>query len=220
MATAQEPVRLALRKLWSDHVAWTREYIIAAIRGPHMGATDVAAKLPVGEMGSMVADAAQAATGAMPLSDADAAAARLLRNQDDIGDAIKPYYGDDAGAKLTDLLKQHIMIAVELVDAAKTGNDDRFAKEDAKWSANAEEIASFLAGANPNWPKKDVYDLLALHLKLTKDETVAVLQKQYGTAVERFDDIFNEILVLADALYDGLVAQFPERFQAPVGKAA
>jgi hypothetical protein len=186
MATAQEPVRLALRKLWSDHVIWTREYIRSAIQ----------------------------ATG-----DADAAAARLLRNQEDIGDAIKPYYGDAAGAKLTELLKQHIMIAVELVDAAKGGDDDRFATEDAKWTANIETIADFLSSANENWPRKDVLDLLALHLKLTKEETVAVLQKDYGTAVEKFDDIFNEILVLADALNDGLVAQFPDKFHT-LAKAA
>ena len=33
MSTAAEPVRLALRKLWSDHVIWTREYIVAAVAG-------------------------------------------------------------------------------------------------------------------------------------------------------------------------------------------
>jgi hypothetical protein len=218
MTTSAEPVRLALRKLWSDHVIWTREYIMCAIRGPQ-GVTGVAEELPVGEMGAAVANASQAALKTAPMSDADAAAARLLRNQDDIGDAIKPYYGGDAGAKLTDLLKQHILIAVELVDAAKDGDDNRFAKEDANWTANGEAIADFLASANPNWPKKDVFDLLSLHLKLTKDETVAILQKDYNTSIQRFDDIFNEILVLADTLHDGLVAQFPEKFSGSAAAA-
>jgi hypothetical protein len=178
MSTAAEPVRLALRKLWSDHVFWTREYIMAAVRDS---------------------------------GDADAAATRLLRNQDDIGNAIVPYYGEDAGHKLTDLLKQHILIAVDLVAAAKAGDSDRFAKEDARWTANAEDIAAFLSGANANWPKADVMDLLAQHLKLTKDEATAIIQQDHGHAVDVFDDIYNEIIVLADALYDGLVAQFPER---------
>jgi hypothetical protein len=214
-SAASEPVRLALRKLWSDHVFWTREYIIAATTGPH-GLTDVAEHLPVGRMGAGVANTAQSALGAIPMSDADAAASRLLRNQDDIGNAIVPYYGEDAGRKLTDLLKQHIMIAVELVADAKGGNDDKFAADDARWSDNAAQIASFLAGANPNWPEKDVNDLLALHLKLTKDETVARLNKDWNAAVKAFDDIFTEIMVLADALYDGLVAQFPEKIKQPV----
>jgi hypothetical protein len=187
MANPQEPVRLGLRKLWTDHVIYTREYVRAAIQE----------------------------TG-----DAQNVAARLLRNQEDIGDAIKPYYGDGAGNKLTDLLKTHIMIAVDLVEAAKKGDNDRFGHEDAKWKSNAQDIARFLASANPNWPEKDVFDLLSLHLKLTTDEAVAVLQKDYDKAIKLYDDIVNEILVLSDALYDGLVAQFPERFRTEMAKAA
>jgi hypothetical protein len=210
-----EPVRLALRKLWSDHVFWTREYIIAATTGPH-GLTDVAEHLPVGSAGAGVASTAQATLGAVPASDADAAASRLLKNQDDIGNAIVPYYGRDAGQQLTDLLKQHIMIAVELVADAKDGDDAKFARDDQRWSDNASEIARFLAGANPNWLERDVIDLLALHLQLTKNEVVARLKKDWSAAVKAFDDIFTEIMVLADALYDGLVAQFPEKFPQPV----
>jgi hypothetical protein len=212
MATPREPVRVALRKLWSDHVFWTREYIMCAVRGPG-GVTGVAENLPVGNAGRTMASATQGALKALPMSDADAAAARLLRNQDDIGNAIVPYYGEAAGHQLTDLLKQHILIAVELVGAAKAGDTDRFEKEDARWSTNAEDIARFLSNANKHWPMADVSDLLAQHLKLTKDETVAIIAKDYDGAVQRFDDIYNEIIVLADALYDGLVAQFPERLQ-------
>jgi hypothetical protein len=177
---AKEPVRIALRKLWSDHVIWTRQYIVAAVAGT---------------------------------ADADAAAGRLLKNQEDIGAAIAGYYGQAAGDKLTELLKEHIMIAVDLVAAAKSGDQEAFAKHDARWTANVETIARFLAGANPNWPEHDVLDLLKLHLKLTKDETVARIQGDWAADVKAFDDIFNEILVLADALHDGIVAQFPEKFE-------
>lgn len=181
MATSREPVRLALRKLWSDHVIWTREYIVAAVAGT---------------------------------PDADAAAGRLLKNQEDIGAAIAGFYGDAAGTKLTDLLKAHIMIAVDLVAAAKSGDQAAFAKHDARWTANAEEIAGFLAGANPNWPKTDVLDLLSLHLKLTKDEAVARIGGDWAADIKAFDAIFNEIMVLADALNDGIAAQFPEKLRA------
>jgi|SRR3954470_11155591 len=183
MGTSAEPVRIALRKLWSDHVIWTREYVVAAVAGT---------------------------------PDADAAAGRLLKNQEDIGAAIVPYYGQDAGEKLTELLKAHIMIAVDLVAAAKSGDNAGFANHDARWTANIGEIARFLAGANPNWPENDVLDLLALHLKLTKDEAVARITSDWAADVRAFDDIFNEIMVLADALHDGIVAQFPEKFAQPV----
>jgi hypothetical protein len=179
MATTNEPVRLALRKLWSDHVIWTREYIVAAVAGT---------------------------------PDAGAAAGRLLANQEDIGAAVAGFYGQAAGDRLTELLKEHIMIAVDLVEAAKSGDQAAFAKHDARWTTNIEAIASFLASANPNWPEKDVLDLLALHLKLTKDEAVARITGDWAADIRAFDDIFTEIMVLADALHDGIVAQFPERF--------
>ena len=181
MATSSEPVRLALRKLWSDHVIWTREYIVAAVAGR---------------------------------PDAGAAAGRLLRNQEDIGAAVAGFYGQAAGDRLTELLKEHIMIAVDLVAAATSGDTAGFATHDRRWTANIEAIADFLAGANPNWPRADVLDLLALHLKLTKDEAVARITGDWEADIKAFDDIFTEIMVLADALHDGIVAQFPERFGA------
>jgi hypothetical protein len=182
MSNTREPVRLALRKLWSDHVIWTRQYIVAAVAGT---------------------------------PDAQAAAERLLRNQDDIGEAIVPYYGADAGSGLTTLLKEHITIAVDLVAAAKSGDDAAFAQHDRRWSDNANQIANFLAGANPHWPAADVKDLLDLHLKLTKDEAVARLKSDWAADVKAWDDIFTEAMVIADTLYDGLVAQFPQRFEQP-----
>jgi hypothetical protein len=39
------------------------------------------------------------------------AVARLLQNQEHIGNAIKPYYGDAAGESLETLLKEHINTA-------------------------------------------------------------------------------------------------------------
>src|SRR5438105_6906743 len=170
----------AMRKLWSDHVIWTRLYIMEAVAGA---------------------------------ADAEAAATRLLKNQEDIGNAIVSFYGAEAGAALTDLLKSHILIAVDLVGAAIAGDSQRFASEDKRWDDNADEIAAFLAGANPNWPEKDVRDLLGQHLALTKGEAVARLEKNWEADVAAFDDIFTEILTMADALSEGIIKQFPERFE-------
>lgn len=144
--------------------------------------------------------------------DAGPAANRLLKNQEHIGAAIVPFYGEPAGAKLTDLLKQHIMIAVDLLKAAKAGDDVAFQREDQRWSRNAEDLATLLSGANPNWPKNDVLDLLNVHLKLTKDEAVARLTGKWDDDVVAFDDIFTEIMTVSDTLADGIMKQFPDRF--------
>ena len=144
--------------------------------------------------------------------DVEAAAARLLKNQEDLGGAIVPFYGDAAGEALTGLLKEHILIAVELVAAAKAGDDDRFKVEDERWTANAEAIAELLSGANPNWVKKDITDALMLHLDLTKQEAVARLKQDWQADVEAFDQIFTEILTISDVLAEGIVKQFADRF--------
>jgi hypothetical protein len=77
--------------------------------------------------------------------------ARLLRNQQDIRNAMKPFYGEDAGNQLGKLLTEHIVIAGKVVDAAKSGNAAELEKNNKEWYRNADDIASFLSKANPNW---------------------------------------------------------------------
>src|SRR5437588_12539249 len=89
------------------------------------------------------------------LSDSNVVAQRLLKNQEDIGNAIKPFYGEPAGTKLTGLLKDHILGAVAILKAAKTGNSTGAASAEKKWYENADQIATFLASANHNLPIKD-----------------------------------------------------------------
>jgi len=206
-ATRASALSQAMRKLWSDHVVWTRLYIIEAV-----DRTPVSERLTKIASG-VVEQVGTAIGGAIELASAgDAAAIRLLRNQEEIGNAIVPYYGEAAGRKLTAILKQHILIAVELVAAAKAGDDAKFQKKDKEWDDNAREIAQLLSGANPNWPARDVYDLLDQHLRLTKTEATARLKKDWATDVKTFDDIYTEAMVIADTLAGGIVTQFPDKF--------
>lgn len=144
----------------------------------------------------------------------DAATTRLLKNQEDIGNAIVPLYGKAAGKQLTALLREHILIAVDLVAAAKAGDQRKFKTYDKKWDQNAEDIATFLSGANPYLTKKDVADVLHVHLVLTKDEAVARISQDFEKDAATFDQIVTEILTLSDALSQAIVAQFPEKFAA------
>jgi hypothetical protein len=168
-----------MRKLWTDHVVWTRDYIVAAV-------------------------------GDQP--DAPAAAARLMRNQEDIGNAVAKYYGAPAGQQLTALLKDHISIAVDLIKAAKAGDKAGQQAADAKWHQNATQIADFLGKANPNWPRATLVDMMNKHLATTTDEVVARLTKNWDADVKAFDAVYDHILHMSDALADGIVKQFPDKF--------
>ncbi len=147
------------------------------------------------------------------LPDASAVANRLLRNQDDIGNAIKPIYGDAAGTKLTELLKAHIMIATEVVKAAVGGNAEEIKKAQAKWTANADDIAAFLSGANPHWPKAALLKMLQGHLDNTTQQAVTRIKKDWTGALAALDAAHVQMNALADALTDGIVMQFPDKFK-------
>jgi hypothetical protein len=168
-----------MRKLWTDHVVWTRDYIVAAV-------------------------------GDQP--DAQAAAGRLMKNQEDIGAAVGKYYGAPAGQQLTTLLKQHISIAVDVIKAAKAGDKTAQQTADGKWQQNAVEIAGFLSKANSNWPRATLEDMMKKHLATTTDEVVARLTKNWDGDVRAFDAVYDHILHMSDALPDGIVKQFPEKF--------
>lgn len=140
------------------------------------------------------------------------AATRLLKNQEDLGNAIKPIYGDAAGTKLTGLLKDHILIAVAIINDVKSKNTTAQAADEARWTSNADEIAIFLAGANPNWPLPVLKDIMHMHLSTTKDELVARYTMNYPADVKAYDVVYNHILKMSDALSDGIVKQFPTKF--------
>ena len=179
-ADAVHALRLAMRKLWEDHITWTRSYIVSALAG---------------------------------LPDQDAIAKRLLANQDEIGAAIANYYDKPGGDKLASLLRDHITIATEVVAAAKGGDKAKLDAAQAKWSANGKEIAAFLAGVNPNWNQATLEAMLQRHLDLTSGEVVARLGKDWDADIKAYDDGHAHMLLFADALTDGIAAQFPEKFQ-------
>jgi hypothetical protein len=171
----------AMRKLWEDHITWTRLFIVSA-------AADLPDKGPT--------------TG------------RLLQNQVDIGNAIKPYYGDAAGEKLTALLKEHITTAAEVVAAAKANDTAKLTDANRRWFANADAIAAFLSGANPkSWPAAEMKRMMHEHLDLTTAEAVAHLKGDWAADVAAYDKVHVQILHMADMLSEGIVSQYPAKFK-------
>jgi hypothetical protein len=174
-----EQLRMAMHKLWEDHIVWTRNVIL-----------NIMDDLP----------------------GTDQAVNRLLKNQDDIGNAVKPFYGEAGGKELTRLLREHITIAADLLKAAKAGTNSAFDAANKKWFANADEISAFLSKANPNWKLDDMKKMMNDHLTLTTEEAVARLKKDYVADVKAYDKVHEEILMMADMLTDGIIKQFPGKF--------
>ncbi|WP_433747502.1 glycosyltransferase [Falsibacillus pallidus] len=139
--------------------------------------------------------------------------ARLLQNQKEIGNSIKPVYGEKAGNKLADLLTEHIVIAGKIVDAAKKGNKPLVDKLNKDWYKNADDIAVFLSGANPNLNKEDLRKLLYMHLKLVTDDLSASLASDWGARIVSIDDGVTHIILMADAISSAVVKQFPNKFK-------
>jgi hypothetical protein len=174
-------LRMDMRKLWEDHVTWTRLAIISLESGT---------------------------------PDTNATVARLLQNQVDIGDAIKPYYGDAVGNALTGLLRQHILIAADVVLAAKAGDAAQLADAQSRWVANADQIAAALHSVNPHfWKLREMKERMHRHLDLTTQEAVARLQGDWTGDVAAYDRVHVQILGMADMLSEGIIGQFPGRFR-------
>jgi hypothetical protein len=146
------------------------------------------------------------------LPDKQATTDRLLKNQEDIGGAIKPYYGDEAGDKLTRLLKEHITLAAEIVAAAKAQEAAKAEEAKQRWFGNADEIAAFLSGANPNWPKDEMQQMMHEHLNLTASEVQNRLQGNYAAEIADYEKVHEQILHMADMLSEGIIKQFPKKF--------
>jgi hypothetical protein len=143
---------------------------------------------------------------------------RLLQNQVDIGNAIKPFYGDAAGDQLTSLLREHILIAADVVNAAKANDSSALNTHMTRWQANADQIGDFLGAANPeHWSATEMKAMMRQHLDLTTAEVVARLNKDWAGDIAAYDRVHLHILVMADELTNGIVAQFPAAFDGRDG---
>jgi hypothetical protein len=170
-----------MRKLWEDHITWTRLAIVSFAAGsPDLSATET----------------------------------RLLQNQADIGNAVKPYYGRAAGNRLTALLKDHILGAVALLQAAKSGDQTMIKQRSDEWYANGRQIADFLNKANPrHWPRSDLRAMMKTHLDQTLSEATHRLQGDFAADIRDYEHIHRHILEMADMLSAGIIRQFPHRFR-------
>ncbi|MBS1880756.1 MAG: hypothetical protein JST31_14695 [Actinobacteria bacterium] len=139
---------------------------------------------------------------------------RLLQNQTEIGNAVKPYYGSKAGTELTKLLQEHIVDAVAVLAAAKSGDAAAIAKAKSAFYANGDQVAGFLHSANPDhWSLPEMRTMMRVHLNQVVGLAVAQLTGRYGAAIRLYGAYIDHLLQMADMLSEGIVQQFPARFR-------
>jgi hypothetical protein len=169
------------RKLWEDHITWTRIVILAIL-------DDLA--------------------GAPAYTD------RLLQNPQDMADALRPFYGEDAD-QLGELIREHLVIAAQILQAIHDGQPT----EDliARWYANADEIAAKMAEMNPQfWPFTEAQRMWREHLDATVAEILAHHNGNYAAEVAAYDLVHNLALEMADFFSNGVMRQFPRNFKGHI----
>ncbi len=137
---------------------------------------------------------------------------RLLRNPSDFAALLRPLYGNNTASRFESLFKSHLVIAAQLVNAAKSGDSRAAADAERRWYENADEIAAFLASINPYWSKEEWKTMMHEHLSLTKSEAVNRLQGNYANDIMIYDEIQKQAMEMADIMSFGIMKQFPNIF--------
>ena len=171
------------RKLWEDHITWTRVVIIGILDG---------------------------------LPGTNTYVGRLLQNYEDMEDALAPYYGDEAEV-LGDLIKDHLVIAAELLTAANNNDTAAFNDAHERWYANAHNIAVQMNEMNPQfWPLDETEKMWTDHLDATLAEATDLLTGDFAGEVAAYDLVHDLALEMADFFSNSVMQQFPSQFKGPL----
>jgi LysM repeat protein len=147
------------------------------------------------------------------LPDVDFVIARLLQNATDMGEMIRPLYGDAAADRYATLIKEHLLFAADLVKAAIVGDEQAAMTAEQKWYANADEIAVFLSSINRFLPEEEVREMFYRHLDLTKQEAIFMINMEYQKDIVVYDEIEEQAREMADTISEAMVKLYPNMFR-------
>ena len=147
--------------LWRDHVSLTRMFLMDSLLHNNKAALDETTK-------------------------------QLLQNQDKLGANYARIYGNkQLGNEYAKLLKEHILIAAEIVQNAKNNkpNDEAIKK----WYKNKDELVQFISTYNKNIDPQILNKHYTDHLDLTTQELLHMLKGNYPASF----DYYNRALASA-----------------------
>lgn len=144
---------------------------------------------------------------------AQAAEAKAVENARSLADAITPFYGQEAADGLFGLLAGHYGAIKEYMQAQFAGDSAGAKAATAKLISNAEAIADFLDGANPNLPKDVVLPLLVGHGGHHLQQINQIKAGDFTAEAKTWDDMLGHIYAISDAIAGALATQFPDKVQ-------
>jgi hypothetical protein len=153
------------------------------------------------------------ATMAGNKDEATAAENEVVADAKAIAAAIEPFYGKEASDKLFNLLAGHWGAVKAHIQATQKGDKKGADAAMEKMVANADEIAAFLSGANPNLPKDTLKGLLVAHGGHHAAQNAAIKAKKWADEAKTWDAMRGHMYVIADALGDAIAKQFPDKFK-------
>ena len=142
------------------------------------------------------------------------AAARVLRNTDELAALLDGHYARRDAKRVAKLLKQHVMIAFDLIDAARAVDPQKFKDIEDVWANNADDFIDELCALNVSWSRDEMKARWDVHCELTKEQMVARLEDNFDHDVAVFDRLLSSALNFADDMTDGILRQFADKFAA------
>jgi hypothetical protein len=139
------------------------------------------------------------------LPDSTFIAKRLMDNQKDIGNAVKPIVGTSKGDALIALLTEHIQCAAEVLAHLLAKEDAAMKRSIRSLFRNSDDVATFLNSLNPRKLPLDVVKReFRMHNQHVLNIATLHAKKEYEKEIAEYDAYFNHMMRFSDMLYDAL----------------
>lgn len=137
---------------------------------------------------------------------------RLLINQENMGRIFTKYYGKTAGDEFCELISSNTSLTIRIIREKSIRSTNELDQIEKRMVYNVKKTAAYLANINPNWEKAELEKLFLLQLELFEKQVEARISGNYVKDIEIMDKIISESYYLADVLSEGIIKQFPGRF--------
>jgi hypothetical protein len=143
----------------------------------------------------------------------DAADKQVVANAKQIANTVTPFYGEARSEQLFTLLTGHYAAVKEYSEATVAWNTSQQDTALARLASNADDIAVFFNGVNPDHlPKDTVRGLIAAHVAHHVLQINQYKKKEYAHLEETWPMMRQHVYVIADTLTTALAKQFPDKF--------